>query len=106
MSRGSRRRGNSDRTTTAAAADHQRNLAASGFTGGRIPPGGVPLPGEPDKLRPREPDPEVTVSAKDPSLEVFSTEPLNAQPPLARLDSAVTPLGLFFVRTHAAVPRL
>ena len=45
--------------------------------------------------------------AKDPSLEVLSTEPFNAQSPLARLaESAVTPLELFFVRTHGAVPRL
>jgi sulfite oxidase len=45
--------------------------------------------------------------AKDPSLEVLSHEPLNAQPPLSRLgESAVTPLELFFVRTHAAVPAL
>ena len=44
---------------------------------------------------------------KDPSLEVLSTAPFNAQPPLARLaDAAVTPLELFFVRTHAAVPAL
>lgn len=45
--------------------------------------------------------------AKDPSLEVLSHEPLNAQPPLSRLlDAPVTPLGLFFVRTHAPVPAL
>jgi len=44
---------------------------------------------------------------KDPSLEVLSAEPFNAQPPLRRLvDSPVTPLELFFVRTHAPIPRI
>jgi sulfite oxidase len=45
--------------------------------------------------------------AKHPDMEVLSQEPFNAQPPLARLiDAPVTPLELFFVRTHAAVPAL
>jgi sulfite oxidase len=44
---------------------------------------------------------------KDPSLEVLSAEPFNAQPPLGRLLAGpVTPLELFFVRTHAPIPRV
>jgi sulfite oxidase len=44
---------------------------------------------------------------KDPSLEVVTLEPFNAQPPLARLvESPVTPLELFFVRTHGAIPKI
>lgn len=43
--------------------------------------------------------------AKDPALEVLSTEPFKAQPPLARLvDAAITPRELFYVCTHAAIP--
>ena len=44
---------------------------------------------------------------KDPSLQVLQAEPFNAQPPLDKLIAhAVTPLELFFVRTHAPIPRL
>jgi sulfite oxidase len=45
--------------------------------------------------------------AKDPSLEVLSAEPFDAQPPLGRLvDAAVTPLELFYVHSHGAIPRV
>jgi sulfite oxidase len=44
---------------------------------------------------------------KDPSIEVVTLEPFNAQPPLARLlDAAITPLDIFFVRNHAPIPKL
>jgi sulfite oxidase len=44
---------------------------------------------------------------KDPGLEVLSVEPFNAQTPLGRLvEAPVTPLELFFVRNHAAIPSL
>ncbi len=45
---------------------------------------------------------------KDPSLEVLSAEPFNAQPPLGKLlaGGAVTPLELFYVRTHGPIPHV
>jgi sulfite oxidase len=39
-------------------------------------------------------------------LEVLSAEPFNAQPPLGKLLAPVTPTELFFVRTHAPIPRV
>jgi sulfite oxidase len=45
--------------------------------------------------------------AKDPALEVLSTEPFKAQTPLARLaGAAITPRELFYVCTHAAIPQV
>jgi sulfite oxidase len=44
--------------------------------------------------------------SKDPSLEVLSSEPFNAQPPLGRLTDDVTPTELFYVHTHAPIPHV
>ncbi|HET9766428.1 MAG TPA: molybdopterin-dependent oxidoreductase [Thermoanaerobaculia bacterium] len=42
---------------------------------------------------------------KDSALEVLSTAPFKAQSPLGRLvDDTITPLELFYVCTHAAIP--
>jgi sulfite oxidase len=42
---------------------------------------------------------------KDSALEVLSTEPFKAQSPLGRLaEDTITPLELFYVCTHAAIP--
>jgi sulfite oxidase len=44
---------------------------------------------------------------KDPSIEVVTLEPFNAQPPLQRLvDAHLTPLDIFFVRTHGPIPKV
>ena len=52
-------------------------------------------------------DPGGIAVPKDPSLEVLSAEPFDAQPPLGKLLAGpVTPLELFFVCTHAPIPRV
>ncbi|HVS03036.1 MAG TPA: sulfite oxidase [Thermoanaerobaculia bacterium] len=44
---------------------------------------------------------------KHPDFQVLQNEPLNGQPPLARVaERAVTPTELFYVRNHAPIPAL
>jgi len=51
-------------------------------------------------------DPYSGDPARHPALRFHSTQPCNAELPLALLDSWVTPVELFFVRHHHPVPHL
>lgn len=47
------------------------------------------------------------MQGKDAAIHVWAEEPYNAEPPLAALDGhALTPTGLFYVRSHGSVPEL